>query len=168
MSSLRITGIEGLRNRRVGVWGTGREGKAIVRLALERGAEVVVVQDPPFPGAESKDAGVRPEVGVIDGAEAPAVHDPGALEDQKIDVMVVSPGVSRYRPELERLRSLGVEVTSATALWLEDFGGRSVIGVTGSKGKTMTAVLTAAALESSGVSVGLGGNIGTPVTDFYD
>jgi UDP-N-acetylmuramoyl-L-alanine---L-glutamate ligase len=53
-------------------------------------------------------------------------------------------------------------------MWLEDFGGKAVIGITGSKGKSMTAVLTAKALESAGVSVGLGGNIGIPVTDFYD
>ena len=32
----------------------------------------------------------------------------------------------------------------------------------------MTASLTALALEASGVSAGLGGNIGTPLTDFYD
>jgi UDP-N-acetylmuramoyl-L-alanine---L-glutamate ligase len=156
MTALRTSGIERLRNRRVGVWGTGLEGQAIVRLALERDADVVVVQDLPLPAAEA---------GGISGLD---VHEPGALECQDLDVVVVSPGVSRYRPELERLRSAGVEVTSATAMWLEDFTGRSVIGVTGSKGKTMTAVLTAMALESTGTSVGLGGNIGTPVTDFYD
>jgi UDP-N-acetylmuramoylalanine--D-glutamate ligase len=96
------------------------------------------------------------------------VLEPGALDEHELDIVVVSPGVSRYRPELERLRALGVEVTSATALWLEDFAGRAVIGVTGSKGKTMTAVLTRIALESTGANVGLAGNIGTPVTDFYD
>ena len=128
----------------------------MIRLALDREADVVVVQDPPLPvsfGAGSSELQVR---------------DPTALGELELDVVVVSPGVSRYRPELEHLRSVGVEITSATALWLEDFSSRQVIGVTGSKGKTMTAVLTAMSLESTGMSVGLGGNIGTPVTDFYE
>lgn len=145
----------------------------MVRLALERGADVVVVQDPPLSdpeAGETNSGDTNSEAAETHGSDAAAqlrVRDPGALDEQQLDVVVVSPGVSRYRPELERLRSLGVEVTSATALWLEDFSGRSVIGVTGSKGKTMTAVLTAMSLESTGLRVGLGGNIGTPVTDFY-
>jgi UDP-N-acetylmuramoyl-L-alanine---L-glutamate ligase len=175
MTSLRTSGIERLRNRRVGVWGTGREGRAIIRLALDRGADVVVVQDPRLPvvGAAmgametGETTGSGAATGTGDPAE-PTVLEPGALDDHELDIVVVSPGVSRYRPELERLRALGVEVTSATALWLEDFAGRPVIGVTGSKGKTMTAVLTRIALESTGANVGLAGNIGTPVTDFYD
>jgi UDP-N-acetylmuramoyl-L-alanine---L-glutamate ligase len=129
----------------------------MARLALGRGAQVIVVQDQPVPGDSEGE----------DTTELP-VRDPSSLGDAEIDVMVVSPGVSRYRPEIEHLRSLGVEITSATALWLQDFADRPVIAVTGSKGKTMTAVLTALALESTGASTGLGGNIGTPVTDFYE
>ena len=164
MTTLRTSGIETLRNRRVGVWGTGREGRALVRLALERGADVLVVQDPPAPEERAPDKRAP-------GERAPAeleVHEPGALYGARLDVMVVSPGVSKYRPELERLRSQGVVVTTATALWLEDFAGHAVIGITGSKGKTMTASLTALAMRSTGADVGIGGNMGTPVTDFYE
>jgi UDP-N-acetylmuramoylalanine--D-glutamate ligase len=96
------------------------------------------------------------------------VNDPSALDSDLLDLVVRSPGVSRYRQELERLRASGVEVTTPTAIWLEDFAMRRVIGVTGSKGKTMTASLTALALEANGMTVGLGGNIGTPLTDFYE
>lgn len=169
MTSVHVSGVGRLRNRRVGVWGTGREGQAVIRLALGLGAEVHVVQDPPFSG----DHGAGHEHGahaapIRIGSSELSVRDPAALDEMKIDVLVVSPGVSRYRPEVDRLRTLGVEITSATAMWLEDFGARSVIGITGSKGKTMTSVLTALALESTGASVGLGGNIGTPVIDFYE
>jgi UDP-N-acetylmuramoylalanine--D-glutamate ligase len=169
MTSVRASGIARLRNRRVAVWGTGREGKSVIRMALGLGADVTVVQDPPFPANfktfpdRSDGAG---DLGVA--MRELTVRDPGTLDEMALDVLVVSPGVSRYRPEIERLRSTGIEITSATAMWLEDFSGRAVVGITGSKGKSMTAVLTAKALEAAGVSVGLGGNIGTPITDFYD
>jgi len=168
MTSVRASGIARLSNRKVAVWGTGREGQSVIRMALGLGADVSVVQDPPFP-SDSGTFTYRDDaegLGVV--LRDLAVRDPGALDEMALDVLVVSPGVSRYRPEIARLRATGVEITSATAMWLEDFSGRAVVGITGSKGKSMTAVLTAKALEAAGVSVGLGGNIGTPITDFYD
>ncbi len=157
---MRAPGIDGLEGRRVGIWGTGREGRAIARLAVERGASVTVVQDPPATGVAPTEIRV--------GRTNLVVHDPSVLDAESLDLVIRSPGVSRYRPELERLRASGIDVTTPTAIWLEDFADRRVIGVTGSKGKTMTASLTALALESTGLSVGLGGNIGSPLTDFYE
>jgi len=153
-------GFGALSGRRVGVWGTGREGMAITRLALDRGASVLVVQDRPADGAQPSDIRI--------GDKSLQVLDPGALDPDALDIVVRSPGVSRYRQELERLRQAGIPVTTATAMWFEDSSDLPVIGVTGSKGKTMTASLTALALRSTGLSVGLGGNIGTPVTDFFE
>ena len=51
---------------------------------------------------------------------------------------------------------------------MEDFQDRRVVAVTGSKGKTTTAMLTAAALGAYGLDVALAGNIGRPVTELYD
>ena len=160
-----IGGIDGLTNRRVGVWGTGREGRAIARLALDRGASVTVFEDE-HPTSGHADDGRLEEV--VAGTTPLSVSDPSSIASSSLEVLVRSPGVSRYRPELDRLRARGIPVTTATAIWLEDFAGHRVIGVTGSKGKSTTASLAAMALESDGTSVGLGGNIGTPVTDFYE
>ncbi len=157
---MRSPGINGLEGRRVGIWGTGREGRAIARLALEHGASVTIVQDAPATGVSPTEIRVGPT--------SIRVQDPAVLDAEPLDLLVRSPGVSRYRPELERLRESGVDVTTPTAIWLEDNASRRVIGVTGSKGKTMTAWLTALALESNGLRVGIGGNIGSPVTDFYE
>jgi UDP-N-acetylmuramoylalanine--D-glutamate ligase len=157
---VRAPGIKGLEGRRVGIWGTGREGRAIARLALEHGASVTIVQDAPATGVSPTEIRV--------GSTGLRIQDPAVLDAEPLDLVVRSPGVSRYRAELERLRARGVDVTTPTAIWFEDNASRRVIGVTGSKGKTMTACLTALALESNGLSVGLGGNIGSPVTDFYD
>ena len=78
------------------------------------------------------------------------------------------PGVSRYDERLVAAARLGAVVTTPTALFLEDFQDRRVVAVTGSKGKTTTAMLTAAALGAYGLDVALAGNLGRPLTELYD
>lgn len=150
------TGIERLRSARVAVWGTGLEGREVAKAAIERDADVVLVDD-----------GVEVEgLLSVDGVEVP-LRAPGILRELRFDCIVRSPGVSVYRPELEEALAVGCTVTSATAMWLEDFEDRRVIGITGTKGKTTTAWLTMKALEACGLEVRLGGNMGTPLTALY-
>ena len=89
------------------------------------------------------------------------------LADAGFDVVVRSPGVSRYRPELVAAAKNGAVVTTLTALWLEDFGDGAVLAVTGSKGKTTTAMLAAAALRAVGRRVAVAGNMGRPLAELY-
>jgi UDP-N-acetylmuramoylalanine--D-glutamate ligase len=53
------------------------------------------------------------------------------------------------------------------ALWLEDFADARVVAITGTKGKSTTAALTAAILAHDGSDVALIGNIGVPVVERY-
>jgi UDP-N-acetylmuramoylalanine--D-glutamate ligase len=76
------------------------------------------------------------------------------------DVVVRSPGVSIYRPELRGLRT-----TTPTGLWMAEREGRDVIGVTATKGKSTTSKLIAHLVAAAGVPVRLGGNIGAPALD---
>jgi len=76
------------------------------------------------------------------------------------DVVVRSPGVSTHRPELQALRRQGVAVVTSTGLWLAEPRNVPVIGVTGTKGKSTTAALTAHLLRGAGVVIELAGNIG--------
>ncbi len=82
-------------------------------------------------------------------------------------MVVRAPGVSRYRAELAVAAAAGVSVTTAMAVWLEDFADARVVAITGTKGKSTTAALTAAILRAEGLEVALIGNIGVPVTDMY-
>ena len=75
-----------LAGARVGVWGLGREGHASLRKLLALGAEPVLVDDHP-----PADADGRPVLATADGGLA-------ALE--RCDVVVKTPGLSRYRPEV--------------------------------------------------------------------
>ncbi len=80
----------------------------------------------------------------------------------KYDILVRSPGVYRYRPELE-----GREVTSKTKIFFDVCPGK-IIGVTGTKGKGTTSTLIYEILKAAGRQVFLGGNIGKGVFEHLD
>ena len=144
--------------RRVAVWGVGSEGLAMARLLDERRVDAWFVDDQPEAATER----LRGRFG-----GAPRVFAPAEAPWPAIEVVVRAPGVSRYRPELEAARAAGVTVTTAMALWLEDFADAPVVAVTGTKGKSTTAALTAAILGRDGRDVALIGNIGVPVVEMY-
>ena len=85
----------------------------------------------------------------------------------KYDMLVRSPGVYRYRPEIVAAEKKVVEVTSKTKIFF-DLCPAKIIGVTGTKGKGTTSTLIYQMLKSAGRSVYLGGNIGTGVFEFLD
>jgi UDP-N-acetylmuramoyl-L-alanine---L-glutamate ligase len=147
-----------LRGRRVGVWGAGREGLAAHRALREQdpAREVLVYTDKPVGPEERQRFGA----GV---AFADRAGGFGQLEAS--DVVIRSPGVSRYRPEVERLRDAGVELTTGTNLWFAEHGDELVVAVTGTKGKSTTASLIAHVLNERGVRATLGGNVGRAPLD---
>src|ERR1700722_20826357 len=79
-----------LPGTRVGVWGLGREGHANVRKLQSLGVEPVLVDDRPA------------SAGVL------ATSDGGLVALEHYDVVVKTPGLSRYRPAPARLSGLGI------------------------------------------------------------
>ncbi len=156
---VRFSELEGCR---IGVWGAGREIASLARQVQHRlaAARIVVAAFDAIP-EEDLAALAMPEARAVLAADAAA-----ALGD--CDVIVRSPGVSLYRPELQALREAGVPITTATGLWLAECGGGAVIGVTGTKGKSTTAALAGQLARAAGRTVELVGNIGVPALDLLD
>ncbi len=77
------------------------------------------------------------------------------------DIVVRSPGVYRYLPEITSAEEKGAKVTSAIKVFFEKCPGK-IIGVTGTKGKGTTSTLIYQILKKSGKDVHLAGNIGKP------
>ena len=86
----------------------------------------------------------------------------GKHTEEKIlwaDEIIKSPGIPNAAPLIQKIRAKGIPVISEI-----EFAGRytdaKMVCVTGSNGKTTTASLIYHILQSAGLNVGLGGNIG--------
>ncbi len=76
--------------------------------------------------------------------------------------LFVSPGVPQEASLVQDARRRGVEVSSATRLFLDRCQG-TVVGITGSSGKGTTTGLVGELLRLDGRDVRVGGNIGVPM-----
>ena len=131
-----------LPGARVAVWGLGREGHANLRKLRALGVEPILVDDHP----------ADPDV--------LATGEGGLAALEMCDVVVKTPGLSRYRPEVARLAGLGIPVVGGLGLWLAEQDLQRVLCVTGTKGKSTTASVTGHLLTGLGYRCLVGGNIG--------
>lgn len=83
------------------------------------------------------------------------------------DVIVRSPGIPTNIPQLQEARGQGKWITSATNIFFSECPG-TVIGITGTKGKSTTTSLIAEILQKHYPDVRVVGNIGRPVLDYLD
>jgi UDP-N-acetylmuramoylalanine--D-glutamate ligase len=139
-----------LAGAQVGIWGLGREGHANLRKLLSLGVEPVLVDDHPAGPAGPADFR-RPVLATADG---------GLAALRRCDVVVKTPGLSRYRPEVAQLSAAGIPVVGGLGLWLAEADLRRVLCVTGTKGKSTTSSLTGHLLTGLGYRCMVGGNIG--------
>ncbi len=144
-----------LAGARVGVWGLGREGRANLRKLLSLGAEPVLVDDAPA-GPVAVPGGVLPVL---------VTRETGLAALERCDVVVKTPGLSRYRPEVARLSGLGIPVVGGLGLWLAEADLRRVLCVTGTKGKSTTSSVTGYLLTRLGYRCMVAGNIGVSPYD---
>jgi UDP-N-acetylmuramoylalanine--D-glutamate ligase len=141
-----------LADASVGVWGLGVEGRASIRRLAAMGLVPALVDDaPPAPEVEGLEVLSTGSGGM------------GALAD--CDVVVKSPGISRYRPEVERLEAAGVAVCGGLGLFLAEADPSRVACITGTKGKSTTTALAVHLLTGLGYDARAGGNIGRPPWD---
>ncbi|MDP2686175.1 MAG: UDP-N-acetylmuramoyl-L-alanine--D-glutamate ligase [Aequorivita sp.] len=75
------------------------------------------------------------------------------------DVVMKSPGIPDKAPIVKKLLEKGVKVISEIE-FAAKFTKATIVGITGSNGKTTTASLTYELLKNGGLNVALGGNIG--------
>ena len=89
-------------------------------------------------------------------------HDESVLEG--IEAVYASPGVPWESDLLRRARERGIPVSSEIDLFLRLCPG-TVVGITGTNGKTTTTALTGTVLAAGDQPVIVGGNIGDTVLD---
>lgn len=150
-----------LEDRKLAIWGFGREGRAALEVLrkLFPGKPLTVII--PSDGIdEARRSADWPDVEFLPDTDLEA-----ALK--RFDVVVKSPGISPYRPEVAAARAHGVELLSGTRLWFEEHADDRTVCITGTKGKSTAATLLAHLLRSLGIDVQLAGNIGTPLLQLF-
>ncbi|WP_085808547.1 UDP-N-acetylmuramoyl-L-alanine--D-glutamate ligase [Sphingomonas sp. TZW2008] len=141
--------------KRYAVLGLARSGLATVRALAAAGAHVV---------AWDSDAEARARAEEIDGV---IVHDLATLNLEGAAGLVVSPGVPlNTHPLVAQARAAGVPIVGDIELFAEARGTlppHKVVGITGTNGKSTTTALVAHILQTAGMPVLMGGNIGLPI-----
>jgi len=150
-----------LKNKRVLVVGLARTGVATALFCAARGARVTATESRTGgqigePAAKLRAAGVALELGG---------HLDRTFVEQ--DLIVPSPGVPADFPQLVAARSAGVKIWSEIELAYRFLNG-SLVGITGSNGKTTTTALIEHILRGAGLPTILAGNIGTPLISVVD
>ncbi len=141
-----------LADASVGVWGLGVEGQASVRRLVTMGTVPVLVDDAPAPAP-------------VEGLDVLATSSDGLAALLGCDVVVKSPGISRYRPEVAQLEAAGVAVCGGLGLFIAEADPARVACITGTKGKSTTTALAVHLLSNLGHDARAGGNIGRPPWD---
>ena len=96
----------------------------------------------------------------VDGLAVRATAEGGLDALRRCDVVVKSPGISLYRPEVTSLIEAGVAVRGGLGLWLEEVDRSRIACITGTKGKSTTTALSVHLLTMFGRRALAGGNIG--------
>ena len=133
------------------VVGAGRSGVALARHLTGAGERVRVIDSKPAPELEHTLAQLVPGVEVSVGG-----YDERVLEG--IDAVYASPGVPWDSELLNIARAAGIPVSSEIALFLRLCPG-TVVGITGTNGKTTTSLLVEALLGAGGRPTGVIGTI---------
>lgn len=136
---------------RLVILGGGESGVGTAILGKKKGYEV-------FVSDFGKIKGNYKEVLIINGI---AWEEEKHTEDLILnaDVVMKSPGIPDKSPIVKKLLEKGIPVISEIE-FAAPFTDATIIGITGSNGKTTTTMLTHHLLKSAGLNVGLGGNIG--------
>jgi len=144
-----------LHGKKIALCGIGASNLPLIQKLTQQGAHVIACDKKSF--SELEENAVKAEKY---GAQLRLGED--YLKDLNVDIVVRTPGMRFYLPELIALKNKGVIITSEMELFF-DLCPCLIIAVTGSDGKTTTTTIIAEFLKEAGFRVHLGGNIGQPL-----
>lgn len=143
--------LEELKNKRVLILGFGREGRDTF-LFLRRMFPNKII------GIADKNEKIKNEE-FCNTAWHLGFNYLKSLKDY--DVIIKTPGVPIHFLEIEKAKKLG-KITSQTEIFFQNCPG-TIVGITGTKGKSTTTSLIYNILKAGGLKTHLAGNIGNPV-----
>ncbi len=148
--------VRSLTGQTVAVFGLGRSGLASALALVESGAHVAAWDDNPSSRDDAADQGV------------PLV-DPYVSDWSQPVALVFSPGIPQRYPQPHAIAAMArqarVEIICDIELLARSQPQATLLGVTGTNGKSTTTALIGDILEMAGSPVQVGGNLGTPALE---
>ena len=126
------------KNKKVAIWGRGKEGEALIKYCINNSIQHTVVEGENVDLSSADIVFKSPGISIYNECLKQAVHD----------------GKSVW--------------TSTNIFMANKHEKMKTIAVTGTKGKSTTSSLLTHILRKKGFSVGFGGNIGLPLIDLID
>ena len=153
--------------KKIVIIGAARQGQALARFFSKRDAEVVVTD------AREKDQ-LSEELAVLNGL--PLTFDLGGHHAEILegaDLVCISGGVALTIPFIKEALIRKIPLINDSQIFLEE-APCTVVGITGSAGKSTTTALvgkmaeTTFAMKGNRQKAWVGGNLGKPLIDFLD
>lgn len=152
-------------NKKIFILGFARSGYEAAKFLIKRGNEVLINDGKP---EDKMDKEKLEELKAL-GVKFFFGSHPDDLLDESYDYLIKNPGVPIHHKYVEKAETLGIEVINevemAYRLLPDDV---TLIGITGTNGKTTTTTLTYEVIKASGIRCHLAGNIGYPLCSFLD
>jgi UDP-N-acetylmuramoylalanine--D-glutamate ligase len=145
---------------RRGILGMGHTGRSVARFWAAQGIPFIAMDTRAEVG---DDLTVRRELAGIES------HFGEISETvlRQVDLLVVSPGIAMDSDVIGLAQSLNIEVRGDIDLFVSE-AQAPVIGITGSNGKSSVTTFVGQLLTASGLTVSVGGNLGTPALELLD
>lgn len=141
------------------VVGLGRSGVSATKLLCKKGIKVTVTD-------ELNKSDLKESLDALEGYTYTAELGKHVLKTfSEQDFIVVSPGVRLDIKPLQHAEKSKVPIISEVEL-ASQFITEPIIAVTGTNGKTTTSHLIAEMIAASGKTAFLGGNVGTPLSEY--
>ncbi|HLU51864.1 MAG TPA: UDP-N-acetylmuramoyl-L-alanine--D-glutamate ligase [Flavobacteriaceae bacterium] len=133
------------------VLGAGESGVGAAILAKKKGFEVFVSENGKIKN-KYNEVLINHEIGREEGG-----HTESKILDA--DLVVKSPGIPDNLLIIQKIKEKGIPVISEIE-FASRYTNATIVGITGSNGKTTTTLLTYHILKNAGLHVGLAGNVG--------
>ncbi len=147
-----------LENKKIFILGMARSGYEVAKLLVKDNKEIVITDQ------KEQDKDKLAELEKL-GIKFIKSSEPESILDESFDVLIKNPAVFPYHPCVEKARNLKIPIVNEMEVAYHYLPKEvKIIGITGSNGKTTTTTLVYEVLKKAGISVKLGGNIGTPLS----
>lgn len=160
----KATGLISSSCQRV-IVGLGKTGMSCVHYLADEGVPFRVMDTRPQPPGIEQLKAEYPDIPVHTGG----FNEQWLLE---ADELIVSPGIALAEPAIACAIENGANAIGDIELFCRAVNGAEqpvpVVAITGSNGKSTVTTLLGEMAEEAGLTVGVGGNIGTPALDLLD